>query len=144
VFNSWDQWDCETVMVDPQGEVYIVSKERHGHGKVERLPNSAWGSEEPVSVDSQVFLALNPPDNDVVGGDISPDGRDVLLKTYAAMYYWSVPDGNYTAALSTRQPRQVSYQLERQGESVAWAASGNGYYTLAEGKNASLFYYEKL
>ncbi|VDI38459.1 Hypothetical predicted protein, partial [Mytilus galloprovincialis] len=36
---SWDQHDCETVMVDPNGEVYVVSKVSAGHhAKFVHLP----------------------------------------------------------------------------------------------------------
>ncbi|CAG2224384.1 unnamed protein product [Mytilus edulis] len=140
---SWDQHDCETVMVDPNGEVYVVSKVSAGHhAKFVHLPKSAWGAHHHVYVNDGVYLSITTNAHDPVGGDISPAGNEILLKTYGRVNYWSVPDRNYAAHI-THHPQVLPYHNERQGESVCWDVHGDGYYTLSEGANQPLWYYKR-
>jgi hypothetical protein len=140
---SWDQHDCETVMVDPRGEVYVISKVSPGrHGKVVHLPSNAWGRSYRTQVNSGVYLSITASSNGPVGGDISPDGKEVLIKTYGHVYHWEVPDGNYYAHLQ-QKPAAEPYITERQGEAVCFDANGGGYYTIGEGHHPPLYYYRK-
>ena len=80
--NSWDQHDCETLLVDPRGEVYVVSKVGPGHhGKFVHLPASAWNQHHHVWVSDGVYLPITASSNSPVGGDISPSGTEVRLIT---------------------------------------------------------------
>lgn len=77
---SWDQQDCETIMVDNKAEVYLVSKVTAGrYPKLVRLPQSAWGTKNRVKVDEGVNLSLKASRHDPVSGDISRDGHEVSL-----------------------------------------------------------------
>ncbi|XP_062585509.1 uncharacterized protein LOC134247184 [Saccostrea cucullata] len=141
---SWDQHDCETLLVDPRGEVYVVSKVGPGHhGKFVHLPSSAWNQHHHVWVNDGVYLPITASSNSPVGGDISPLGTEILLKTYGHVYYWHIPDGNYEAHIHN-QPQALPYRPERQGEAVCWKADNTGYYTLSEGANQSLNFYRRI
>ena len=58
--SSWDQKDCETVMVDPRGEVYVVSK-------VTGAPVAQWVKRWPADlvvpssrrVQGEIFSSVN-------------------------------------------------------------------------------------
>ncbi|XP_052772653.1 uncharacterized protein LOC128211678 [Mya arenaria] len=140
---SWDQHDCETVMVDNKGEVYLVSKVGAGHhAKLVHLPSHAWGTNQREYVNEGVYLSVTSRSYNPVGGDISPDGTEVLLKAYGHVYYWHVPDRNYYSHM-TSYPAELSYTPEQQGEAVAWEPSGAGFYTLSEGTNAALYYHRR-
>lgn len=139
---SWDQKDCETVMVDPRGEVYVVSKVDDGRGKFVLLPSSAWGRPNRTYVHDGVYLKINSRRDNPTGGDISPDGTEILLKTYNGVYYWNITDGNYSAGI-VKPPKILPYIQERQGEAVCWDSRGYGYYTLGEGLNSTLYYYQR-
>ncbi|KAK3094540.1 hypothetical protein FSP39_003062 [Pinctada imbricata] len=139
---SWNQHDCETLMVDNRGEIYLVSKRHNAHGYVFHVPKEAWGTHQNEYLTGGVHLPLNTGDYGPVGGDISPDGRAVLLKTYGHVYYWDVSDHNYPAAMA-HYPQTLPYHGERQGESVCWDKDGKGYFTLSEGSHQSLWYYQK-
>lgn len=141
----WDQHDCETIMVAPDADIYLVSKTTHSHdSKVFRVAKTAWGNSNsnPLYISSNTHLAFYSQGPSPVGGDISPNGNEVLLKTYGHVYYWSVPDHNYIQALG-RNPETLPYTAERQGESVCWDAQGSGYYTTSEGSNAPIYYYQR-
>jgi hypothetical protein len=77
---SWDQTDCETLMVDPAANLYIVSKVQNGHGTIAKLPQSAWGTSTRVDVSSTAHINIHSSKTDPVGGDISFDGTEVLIK----------------------------------------------------------------
>lgn len=65
-------------MVDPRGEVYVVSKVGPGHhGKFVHLPASAWNQHHHVWVNDGVYLPITASSNSPVGGDISPSGTEV-------------------------------------------------------------------
>lgn len=70
-------------MVDPQANVYLISKDNHGRGVLVKLPNSAWakpGHSHRVPVFSTDVVSAPSTHHDPVGGDISPNGDEVLVK----------------------------------------------------------------
>ncbi|XP_045177359.2 uncharacterized protein LOC123537600 [Mercenaria mercenaria] len=138
---SWNQKDCETLMIDPNANLYIISKVHNAHGTIAALPNHAWGTGSRVDVSSTAILNIESPTFDPVGGDISFDGNEVLIKAHHAVFYWNMGGSNdYLATLQTPGTK-VTYIDEPQGESVCWDASGLGYYTLSEGNNEHLYHY---
>lgn len=139
---SWSEEDCETLMVDPKGELYIISKLHGGHGLIGHLPSSGWDTGSRVMVNTSGRLDINTNTNDPVGGDISPDGTEVIVKTHHNLYYWHVQDRNYLTALQ-QPPAEVEYHDEPQGEAVCWDVKGFGYYTLSEGVGQTLYYYSR-
>jgi len=140
---SWDQHDCETVMIDPHGEVYVVSKVHPGqHCKLVHLPSRLWGDAHHEWVPDGVIMKITSNSNNPVGGDISPNGKEVVIKAYGHVYYWSTPDSNYAAHLA-EMPVNLPYHQEPQGEAVCWDQKGEGYYTLSEGHNQPLYYYRR-
>lgn len=67
-------------MVDPGSNLYIISKVDNAASTIAMLPNSAWGSGARVDVSSSAILNIVSTKKDPVGGDISPDGSEVLIK----------------------------------------------------------------
>lgn len=143
---SWDEQNAETLMVDPQANLYVVSKVSNGHhAKITRIPKSAWGSGHTYNANDNAAhtVHMTSPHNDPVGGDISPDGHEVLLKQQDHVLYYFVPDGNILKALDDRTAIDEPYRHERQGEAVCWDNHGSGYYTLSEGTHVDLNYYKR-
>ncbi|KAJ8317795.1 hypothetical protein KUTeg_004652 [Tegillarca granosa] len=140
---TWDQWNCETLMVAPDAELYIISKVNPGHhSEVVHVPKSGWGTGQTIHLSRGTYFTETSGSQDPVGGDISPDGHEVLVKEYGHVYYWYVPDGDYLRALSQR-PIHLPHRYERQGEAVCWEIDGSGYYTLSEGANVPLYFYRR-
>lgn len=76
-------------MVDPHADIYIVSKVDGGHGKMVKLPSSAWGSSHTTSVNGGIHLnGIHSTRNDPTGGDISPTGYEVLTRCSVIMVVW--------------------------------------------------------
>jgi hypothetical protein len=134
--------DSETMMIDPlTRDIYIVSKRELNDIRVYRVPYPQSTSEVIIA---ELVAILNL--TQLVGGDISPSGFEILMKTYTTMYYWKRnPEENLWDAFSN-EPVFLPYVEEMQGETVCWAADSMGYFTLSEenlGIPVHLFFYPR-
>ncbi|MBZ0264707.1 hypothetical protein K8I28_08550 [bacterium] len=119
--------DAETLLVDPiSNEVVIVSKRELNV----RAYQTNWKNTNDDVVTLEYLGDL--PLYNVVGGDISPDGSGILLKTYASMFYWFKKPGEDFINAFSKQGHVLPYVEEVQGESVCWTIDGSAYYTVSE------------
>ena len=87
--------------------------------------------------------------NKATGGDISPDGTEILLRSNELIWYWKLPAGTSISAGLLTQPQIAPYaNNEPQGEGVGFAADGSGYYTDTEikgypGKVSTMSFYKR-
>ncbi|OAD24135.1 lipoprotein [Candidatus Thiomargarita nelsonii] len=132
--------DAETLMVDPlTKDIYIVSK-RESNVRVYRAPYPQ-ATNSTITLEHVATLNL---DGQTVGGDISPSGLGILLKTYSSIYYWCRMSGQKLWQTFKNKPVTVPYTIEPQGEAVGWMSNGLGYYTISEepdGNPAHLYFY---
>jgi hypothetical protein len=70
------------------------------------------------------------------GGDVSPDGSLVVLRTYEAVWVWPREPGQRVAEAFGNEPCQVTSAPEPQGEAVAFV--DDGLVTVGEGVNPPL------
>lgn len=132
--------DTETLMIDPiSHNLYLVSKREDNVILYEvKFPfDSDTLSAEPV---------LTLPFRGVVAGDIAPDGREILMKTYENIYYWERLAGQSVVEALRVPAKELTYIPEPQGESIAWAVDGSGFYTLGEnakGERSKLLFYAR-
>lgn len=134
---SWDVYDTETLMVDPSGDVILISKVQGGRGQVGLIPSEAFNtSHSSYNITSSLTLNIPKTDNvDPLGGDISPNGREVVLRTHHKIYYWMVSNGEYLSTLNNTEPTEVPQIDEPQGEAVGWDARWGGTTPSVRGKN---------
>lgn len=80
------------------------------------------------------------------GGDISPDGKYIIVKNEAFMLIWTREEGESVGTAMARRPLQVdAYRKELQGEAIAWLDSTLFYTTSDMGSgSAPIFQYTKL
>jgi hypothetical protein len=133
--------DTETLMIDPFTNDLIMISKWETPARVYRVPfpftNAVLSASEIVRID----LA------EVTGGDISQDGKEILLKSYNDVYYWRRSDETPLQVLLAKPPMVLLYEPEFQGEAIAWSLDGKGYFTLSEGKasrRAHLMYYKRV
>jgi hypothetical protein len=132
--------DTESVMIDPlTHDLYILSKREDSIG--------LYISQYPFSKDTLVLdKILTMPFHNIVSGDISADGREVLLKTYDEIYYWKKSGKEDISELLSKEPIGLPYTREKQGEAITWALDGSGFYTLGESPKddrARLMFYKR-
>ncbi|MBI4662011.1 MAG: hypothetical protein HY735_24580 [Verrucomicrobia bacterium] len=132
--------DAETLMVDPlSGEILIVTKEK-------RKARVYVAAENRLADKADIGLTLM---NEVAfaeasAGDISPDGREIILRRENAAVVWSREPGETVAVALARRPkpaRIIGPPREPNGESVAWSPDGKGYYTLSEGARQAIYFF---
>jgi hypothetical protein len=131
--------NAETLLVHPTtGDVYVVTKVGGYAAHVYRLPSDA----KPDTLTTLVAigpLGLPAEAGVVTAGDIAPCGTRVILRTYGALYEFRVPAGGPFEAVFAMAGSSVpvgSLIDEPQGEAVAYAPSGFGYYTASESRGA--------
>ena len=88
-------------------------------------------------IDTVNFAVLHGtiPFHNIVGGDISEDGREIIIKNYESILYWYRQDGQSIFEALSQPKKILPYKQEPQGESLAWIPGGVGYLTISE-KNA--------
>ena len=135
--------DAETLMLDPlTKDIYIVSKREFEDIRVYRAPYPQPVN-EVIILEHVATLELSQ----IVAGDISVSGCEILLKNYRDIYYWERDPGENLWEAFSNDPVILPYIQEVQGEAICWAADSMGYYTLSEeGMEipAHLFYYPRL
>ena len=133
--------DSETLMVDPwTKDIYIVTK-------MEK-PVTIYRLQYPQSTMDTVVAEKygTLPFAYAVAGDISPDGKEILIKTYNEVYLWSRDNWESIRDALIRPPFRLKYIPEPQGEAVAFALDGGGFYTLSEIRHGVLpmiYFYER-
>ncbi|MFC4209571.1 hypothetical protein ACFOWA_00170 [Pedobacter lithocola] len=134
--------DAETLMVDPiSKELIIISKRQDSVGIYSAT--LLFKNKDTITLKKKgsLFLPGKGLAKYVVSGDISRDGRQIILKTYTNVYYW-LRNGKETISKTLmRKPIKLPYILERQGEAVGFSPDGKAYYCISEGKNAIIYRY---
>ena len=143
--------NSETLLVDPSTSDLFIVRKTNDHPIqvfVARAP-----LREGVVIDLEEYYSTcvdysrecrdehhsSPSKGELVGGDISPSGLGLLIKSYRAVYYWR-RKSTYDSFFDS-DPRILPYVAERQGEAICWDAEEKGYFTLSEGGSPMLYYY---
>ncbi|WP_201754084.1 flagellar basal-body rod protein FlgG [Micromonospora rubida] len=132
--------DAEALLVAGDGRPLIVTKQGGGAGLYRPTAALRPGATVPLARVGQVRLPSTRTRNPfffvgrsvVTGGATAPDGRRVVLRTYADAFEFDVPDGDVVAALTTGTPRVVPLPDEPQGESVTYSRDGRSLLTVSE------------
>ncbi|MEN3271760.1 MAG: hypothetical protein V7636_521, partial [Actinomycetota bacterium] len=156
--------DAETLLADPHtGQLFIVTKEPTGESQLYAAPPQldadAVNTLTPVaeiayppsttydrSADQIVAAGPEQAGFDstgrlwAVGGDISPTGDRVVIRTYTDAYEWMIPAGGLAGAF-TAMPTKIPLKYQRQGEAVAYTRDGRSLVTTCEDKGCTAHRY---
>ena len=126
--------DAEALLVDPStGALVIVTKD---FGGVARVYVADRPSRTAVTTMRRAGRVSLGPGAAVTAGDVSGDGRTVVLRTYDSAFVWSRRRGqSLPSAMRTRPCRAGAAGLlvEGQGEALALTRDGRAFFTVAEG-----------
>lgn len=130
--------DAETLMVDPlNGDTYVISK-REARSRIYRLPYQPWTAQ------AQTLEYLGELSwGGAVAGEISPNGNEVIVKSYWLVFLYDRPAGTNLWDSLSGEGGILPYAPEPQGEAVAFCSLGSGYFTVSEGLNPPIYYYER-
>lgn len=121
--------DAETLLIDPwTKDLYIVTKRE--------FPVTVYKLAYPQSTnDTTVALKYGTlPFTTATAGDISADGKEILVKTLEKVFLWGRNEGETISDAFMRQPARVPYTPEMQGEAIAFPENRSGYFTLSESR----------
>lgn len=119
--------DAETLLVHPvDGRVWVVTKDRGGTAVVYEGRDGVLRRVAELALDF----------GGATGGDISPDGRKVVIRTYLAAYEWAL-SGDMAAAL-TGPAASTALGVSEQGEAIAYVDGGRSLVTTAEGPDSAV------
>jgi hypothetical protein len=132
--------DAETLLIDPlTHDLFIVSKRENNVG--------LYRSHYPFAHDTTTLEKVSALHlTAIVAGSISADGQEVLLKNYSKVFYWKKSNNESLPDLLVKQPIELDYEREPQGEAIAWSLDGSEFYTLSEshGGKAGLIVYKRI
>ncbi len=137
--------DAETLLVDPgTGDIYIVTKESDGRSGVYYAPAPSDGETVELELVASVRFGAGELSGSALatGGDVSAGGRRVIIRTYNRAFVFNRPPGGSLAEAFESSPCSVPVASERQGESIAFAPGGIGFYTISEGIKVPIHYTE--
>jgi hypothetical protein len=139
------KYDAETLLIHPlTGDIYVITKARGAAARVYKLKSPAPKS--GVSTLSYVgeFRFPNLFMGFVTGGDISHDGRRVVICDYLGACELILPDKKGIAfdEIWKQSPRPVDIGgfpgIRRQGEAVCYRADGLAILATSEGRPCPL------
>jgi len=119
--------DAEAFVVDPNTkDIYIITK-RDTKSKIYKLayPQNTSSMNEAVFVADLGF-------NGAVSAAISPDQKEIIVKTYSALYRYTKNATEDISVALAKVPTTLDYQVEIQGEAISFGLDNKGFYTLSE------------
>ena len=133
--------DAEALLLDASGRPLIITK--GGSGAVFLYaPTTALrpDAQTPLAALGQVTLPTTTTSNPfsflgravITGAASAPDGRRVVLRSYADAFEYDVPDGDVVRALTTGTARITPLPDEPQGESITYSRDGGSLLTVSE------------
>ncbi len=130
--------DAEALLVDPStGALVIVTKELGATAGV-------YIADRPRDRTTAMLRRLGGLTLDaaeaVTAGDLSADGRTIVIRTYDAAFAWSRRPGESLAAALKRRacPARADLLVEGQSEAIALTADGRAFYTVPEGADPTI------
>jgi len=133
--------DAEAFLVDGDTkDIYIISK-RDNAANIYKIPYPyKTGSVNTTS------LVGSLPYTGVVSAAISPDGKEILVKTYFGINYYKRSAGQSIIQALQTTPKRIPYTIEPQGEAICFNKNNTGFYTLSEkamSNTVSLYFYPR-
>lgn len=132
--------NAETLLVDPWGgDVFIASKEANV-SRIYTATKAQMDAGGPITLSfvRQIDFDL------ATGGDISPTGREIILRRENSARLWTRAPGQSVedAFRGAGVPIPVVGQpIEYKGEAISFDSMGRGYFTLSDGAATQPLYY---
>ena len=118
--------NAETLLVHPTtGDIYVLSKSKQDPSTVFKL-SPIFGSPQVQTAEKIAEIKVPAvPYGLLTGGDISPDGKRVVLCDYSAAYELVLPDGAKSFdTIWSKSPKMFDAGKRDTGESIAFSADG--------------------
>jgi hypothetical protein len=121
--------DAEALLVSPKnGALFVVTKDFSGRAGV-------YAARSGVRTLRRVARIALGGGEAVTAGDVSADGRTIVVRSYFSVYVWKRRRGESIAHAMRRKPCEARADLfdEGQAEALALTRDGGAFYTVPEG-----------
>ena len=128
--------DAEALLAHPQnGEIYLLTKSNNSPSQIYKFSPRFEGETQTLENVGEITVPAIP-NGSITGGDISPDGRRVILCDYFAGYELVLPDGSSKFDdIWKQKPARVDLGQRAIGEAVAYSSDGSFVIAVSEKKN---------
>jgi hypothetical protein len=131
--------DAEAFLIDPvTKDIFIITKRD--------IPARIYKLNFPYAALSTVSLAGSLPYSFVTSAALSPDGKEIMVRTYNAVTYYKILPGQSIDQALQGSYKSLSHVQEPQGEALTFANDNSGFYTLSEkgaASSVSLYFYKR-
>jgi hypothetical protein len=139
--------DAETLLVDPRNqEVYIITKTDSGLSGIYRFPTPMVRGLRATLEKVGTVKFVNPfvirgrnVGKLATGGDISPDGTKIAIRTYTDGFEWTMKPGQTVADALSGKPITIAVPWLGQYESLCYSLDGKSLLTTCEGAPCPLW-----
>lgn len=133
--------NTETLLYDNVEQVfYIADKVKKAVCTLYRLPFRTDYGSELQTLTRVTELGNGEKFNFLTGGDITPDGQWMAIKSKKYILLWERQDNESLSATVQRDPVQIAaYEEEEQGETIAWL-DNTTFYTTSDSKSDTPIY----
>lgn len=133
--------NAEALAATPDGRLLIVSKSNKESNFYQL--KRAW-SDGQIATLEKIFDKVQIGETGlltklVTGGEMSPDGRELAIVTYAQVYQYDMAKAYDFSSLQLNSPRKRSLPPLVQCESLCYSADGLSLWVSSEGKRAPLY-----
>ena len=125
--------DAETLIAAPDGRLMIVTK-KSGSGSIFVTPKpfDAGTKQTLKKIGALEFEGVSVFGRLTTGGDLSPDGKRLVIRTYTHAYEWELKGEAFDSGWWQRAPHKFVLPSQRQGEAIAYAADSFTLLTTSE------------
>ena len=119
--------NAETILVDNSTkDIYVITKQD--------TPSRIYKLAYPQSTTTVNTASLSGilSFTGATSAAISPDGKEILVKTYTAIWKWMKTSGQTIEQSLAGAPVAITYQFEPQGEAICFKNDNAGFFTLSE------------
>ena len=129
--------NAETLMVQPtSGDIYVLTKRVDGPSLVFKIAPQFGSTVSAQKVGELSLPAV--PNGLLTGGDISPDGKRVVVCDYTAGYELQLGNAANFDDIWKNKPVAVDLGERKQGEAVTFSVDGSSIRATSEKKNSPL------
>lgn len=132
--------NAETLLVHPlTGEIYVLSKSQKVPSTVFKLQPEFNGPVQTASIIAKITVPA-VPNGLITGGDISGDGKHVVICDYFAGYELTLP--SHAAGFDeiwNQKPLRFDLGRREVGETVAYSTDGDQVFATSEDRNAPIY-----
>jgi hypothetical protein len=136
--------NAETLIANTLGDLLIVTKGAGPSGFFATLRPFRDGSKQTLKrVTTHQFGSIEPGNRSTrkrltTGGDLSPDGKRLVVSTYAQAHEWMLPQGRFST-IHGQTPRTWDLPKLKQCEAIAYSADGKQLLVTSEGSPCPLW-----